>query len=91
MIDIHLLIGALAFYADDDNYWGRPLSLDEDYDRRTLKASSEAHKASKIMKDRGKLAKDLLKLIESKASFTKEFIENLKRDREKDITTTEIN
>lgn len=52
---------ALEFYANGDNYWGNPLSLEENYCRKTLKASLESREATEVLQDSGELAKEALK------------------------------
>jgi hypothetical protein len=59
-IELQRLRNALKFYANGDNYWSAPLSLDEYYDRRTLKAVRAAEKENKILMDRGEIARDAL-------------------------------
>ena len=51
---------ALQFYADDNNYWGRPISLDLVIDRPTLRIVNEHHKETKVLKDRGNKARAAL-------------------------------
>ena len=58
--ELQRLRDALKFYANDGNYWSAPLSLCENYDRRTLKAVRAAEKENKILMDRGKIARDAL-------------------------------
>lgn len=58
--EIQRLRDALAFYANADNYWSAPLSLDANYDRRTLKAVRDAEKSNKVLVDLGKRAKAAL-------------------------------
>ncbi len=50
----------LTFYADDDNYWSEPLSLEKNYCNRTLKDVRESEKGNLILQDRGKKALELL-------------------------------
>ena len=63
-IELQKLRNALRFYANYDNYWSGVLSLDEQYDRKTLKAVRAAEKENKILMDRGKIARDALGLPE---------------------------
>ena len=58
--EIEILRKALAFYANKDNYWPKPLSLEENYCTRTLKAKSEADKGNKVLVDWGDIARKAL-------------------------------
>lgn len=60
VIEISALRSALKFYANDDNYWSGPLSLQGNWDRRTLKAVKVSEKANKILVDRGEIARKVL-------------------------------
>lgn len=59
-IEIERLREALAFYANVDNYWSAPLSLDINYDRRTLKDVRESEKHNRVLCDRGAVARNAL-------------------------------
>ena len=60
MSEIDNLKKALAFYADSDNYWSDPLTLDENYCRKTLKAMRAAERENQILQDEGKVARKAL-------------------------------
>lgn len=52
---------ALEFYANSDNYWSAPLSLEKRYCQRTLHDVREAQKENEVLQERGALAKEALK------------------------------
>lgn len=57
---IGCLRAALEFYANRDNYWNTPLSLEGRYDRRTLLAVGQSKKGNKVLQDWGKIAREVL-------------------------------
>lgn len=60
------LVEALNFYSEPDNYWSDPLSLDENYDQKTLRACRDAEKKNKVLVDRGVTARDALRSFHKK-------------------------
>lgn len=54
------LLDALSFYVNAEIYWGKPIPLELNLDRKTLKITRDSIEESPIMKDRGELARDAL-------------------------------
>jgi len=57
---LNKVLEALSFYANSRIYWGNPIPLELNLDRRTLSIKHEAMNASEIMQDRGELAREAL-------------------------------
>lgn len=53
----------LEFYADDKNYWGLPIPLDLNLDQRTLKIANHHKNKTKVLQDRGRLAREALHFL----------------------------
>jgi hypothetical protein len=58
------ILEVLAFYANSDNYWSKPLPLENNYCRRTLQDVLESKKHNKILVDRGEKANKILEKIQ---------------------------
>ena len=58
------ILDALSFYANSKIYWGRPIPLELNLDRRTLKICHEHHKDCEVLKDFGEIAREALKNFE---------------------------
>jgi len=60
------VIEALKFYSNTDNYWSEPLSMENNYCRRTLQDVVKANKKNKILQDFGEKAKKALVILRNK-------------------------
>lgn len=60
---IKLLENTLKFYADENNYWGVPIPLNSNLDRRTLSIVAKAHLEREILNDFGQRALNALNII----------------------------
>ncbi len=58
------ILEVLAFYANSDNYWCKPLPLQNNYCRRTLQDVHESRKSNKVLSDRGSKATKMLDKIQ---------------------------
>jgi hypothetical protein len=56
------LADALKWYANTDHYWGRPIPLEINLDKRTQQIMNQSHCAMAVYKDNGSRARKALEL-----------------------------